>query len=152
MAISFKPEGFHSVTPYLYIRGAAKALEFYKTAFDAVEKFRMAQPDGKIGHAEIMIGDSCIMLADEFPDMDVRSPESIGGSPVSIVLYVKDCDDMINKAVAGGAVITRPIEDKFYGDRAGAIRDPFGHTWHIMTHIKDMTEEEMMKAAEEMGG
>jgi PhnB protein len=148
--VPFQPKAYHTITPYLYIRGAAQAIEFYKNAFDAREEMRMNQPDGKVGHAEITIGDSRIMMADEFPDMGVLSPESVGGSSVSLVLYVQNCDATVEKAVAAGAIVTRPLEDKFYGDRAGTIKDPFGHVWHIMTHIKDMTEEEMMKAAEAM--
>jgi PhnB protein len=147
MATAVKPipDGYHTVTPYLIIKGAADALEFYKKAFGATELFRMAQPDGKIGHAEIKIGDSPIMLADEFPEMGYRSPQSLGGSPVSILLYVEDVDGLFNQAVGAGAKIDKPLEDKFYGDRGGSLVDPFGHIWHIATHKEDVSPEEMEK-------
>src|SRR6266536_4862497 len=149
------PEGYHSVTPYLIISGAADAIEFYKKAFGAIELLRMPYPDGKIGHAEIKIGDSPIMLADEVPDMKYLSPKTLGGSPVSILLYVEDVDTVFNRAVAAGATQDRPVEDKFYGDRAGSLIDPFGHTWHVATHKEDVTPEEMerrSKAAAAAGG
>jgi len=149
------PEGYHSVTPYLIISGAADAIEFYKKAFGAIELLRMPYPDGKIGHAEIKIGDSPIMLADEVPDMKYLSPKTLGGSPVSILLYVEDVDTVFNRAVAAGATQDRPVEDKFYGDRAGSLIDPFGHTWHLATHKEDVTPEEMerrSKAAAAAGG
>ncbi len=149
------PEGYHSVTPYLIISGAADAIEFYKKAFGAIELLRMPYPDGKIGHAEIKIGDSPIMLADEVPDMKYLSPKTLGGSPVSILLYVEDVDTVFNRAVAAGATQDRPVEDKFYGDRAGSLIDPFGHTWHVATHKEDVTPEEMelrSKAAAASGG
>ena len=139
------PEGYHTATPYLIIDGAARAIEFYKSAFGATELMRMADPAGKIGHAEIRIGDSPIMLADEAPDMDARSPHSIGGSPVSIMIYVEDVDAVVGRAVAAGATLTRPVEDKFYGDRAGSLTDPFGHTWHVSTHKEDVSPDEMKK-------
>ncbi|HET9135354.1 MAG TPA: VOC family protein [Candidatus Kapabacteria bacterium] len=147
MAVHFKPEGYNSVTPYLYIKGAAKAIEFYTTVFGAKEKVRMPNPDGTIGHAEIGIGDSVIMLGDEQPAMGALSPETVGGSPSSIMLYLPDVDAVVERAVTGGAVVTRPAEDKFYGDRVAGIKDPFGFPWFIGTHIKDMTLEEMMEAA-----
>ena len=139
------PEGYHTVTPYLIIDGAAAAIEFYRKAFGAVEVVRMPSPDGRIGHAEIRIGDSHVMLADESPEMDARSPGTVGGSPVSIVLYVEDVDKVVARAVAAGAKIERPVEDKFYGDRMGGIEDPFGHRWYVGTHIEDVTPEEMKK-------
>lgn len=139
------PEGYHAVTPYLIIKGAAEALEFYKKAFGATELFRMAQPDGKIGHAEIQIGDSRIMLADEFPEMKYVGPQTLGGSPVSIMLYVEDVDSVYNQAIAAGGNEQRPLEDKFYGDRVGSLVDPFGHVWHVGTHKEDVTPEEMQK-------
>jgi PhnB protein len=139
------PDGYHTVTPYLIIKGAADAIDFYKRAFGATELFRMDQPDGKIGHAEIKIGDSPIMLADESLEMGHRSPQSLGGSPISILLYVEDVDALFNQAVAAGAKIDRPLEDKFYGDRGGSLTDPFGHIWHIATHKEDVTPEEMEK-------
>lgn len=139
------PEGYHTVTPYLIIKGAADAIEFYKKAFGATELFRMPQPDGKIGHAEIKIGDSPIMLADEYPEMKYLSPKSLGGSPVSILLYVEDVDSVFNQAITSGAKQDRPVEDKFYGDRGGTLIDPFGHIWHVATHKEDVTPEEMEK-------
>ena len=138
------PDGYHTVTPYLIIKGAADALEFYKKAFGATELFRM-EHDGKIGHAEMKTGDSPIMLADEHPEMGHRGPQSLGGSPVSILLYVEDVDALFNQAVTAGAKIDRPLEDKFYGDRGGSLTDPFGHIWHLATHKEDVTPEEMEK-------
>ena len=145
------PEGYHTATPYLIIQGAAKAIEFYKSAFGATEVLRFAQPDGRIGHAEIKIGDSHIMLADEFPEMGARSPKSLGGSPVSILLYVEDVDALAKQAVAAGAKVTRPVKDQFYGDRSGGFEDPFGHQWHIATHVEDVAPEEMHKRAAAAG-
>jgi PhnB protein len=139
------PDGYHTATPYLVVKGGTRALEFYKKAFGATELFRMPGPEGKIGHAEIRIGDSPIMLADEHPDMGARSPESFGGTPVSILLYVDDVDGVVKQAVAAGAKITRPVEDKFYGDRSGTVTDPFGHSWHIATHKEDVSMEEMQR-------
>lgn len=123
------PDGYHTVTPYLIVRGAAAAIEFYKKAFAATELFRLDSPSGKIGHAEMRIGDSPIVLADEHPEMGAKSPQTIGGSPVSIMLYVEDVDAVVPRAVAAGAKVTRPVEDKFYGDRMGGLEDPFGHVW-----------------------
>jgi PhnB protein len=147
MAVKPIPEGYHSVTPYLCAKGAAQAIEFYKKAFSATERMRIAQPDGRVGHAEIQIGDSVIMLADEFPEMGVRSPQTLGGSPVSIHLYVEDADAMFKQAVAAGAKVKRPIADQFYGDRLGGVEDPFGHTWWISTHKEDLSPEEIEKRA-----
>jgi PhnB protein len=141
------PDGYHTATPYLIVSGAAKALEFYKKAFGATELFRMPQPDGRIGHAEMQIGNSRIMLADEFPERDIRSPQTLGGSPVSILLYVEDADRVFNQAVAAGAKVVRPLENQFYGDRMGGLTDPFGHAWHIATHIEDVSPEELQKRA-----
>lgn len=146
------PEGYHSLTPYLIIKNAADAIEFYKKAFGATELFRIDQPDGKIGHAEIKIGDSPIMLSDEFPEMGHRGPQSLGGSPVSIMLYVEDVDAVVNRATTAGAKLDRPVEDKFYGDRAGSLTDPFGHIWHIGTHKEDVSPEEMEKRAAAAAG
>ena len=139
------PEGYHSVTPYLIMDGAAAAIEFYKKAFGAVEVMRMPGPDGRIGHAEIKIGDSNVMLADENLEMNARSPKSVGGSPVSLLLYVEDVDKIVARAVAAGAKLEQPVEDKFYGDRMGGIEDPFGHRWYVGTHIEDVSPEEMKK-------
>jgi PhnB protein len=145
------PDGYHTATPYLIVKGAAQAIEFYKKAFGATELMRMPQPGGKIGHAEIKIGDSPIMLADESPDVGARSPQSIGGSPVSIMLYVEDVDKIFSHAVAAGAKVKRPVADQFYGDRTGGIEDPFGHLWYIATHKEDVSPEEMRKRAAAAG-
>ena len=147
MAVKAIPDGYHSVTPYLCTKGAAHAIEFYKRAFSAVERMRITQPDGRVGHAELQIGDSIIMLADEFPEMEARSPQSLGGSPVSIHLYVEDADGVFKQAVAAGAKIKRPIADQFYGDRLGGIEDPFGHTWWISTHKEDLSSDEIAQRA-----
>jgi PhnB protein len=145
------PKGYHTATPYLVIKGAAKAIEFYKKAFGAAEMTRMTQPDGRVGHAEIKIGDSPIMLADEFPEMGARSPQSLGGSPVSILLYVPDVDALTSQAITAGAKVVRPVKDQFYGDRSGSLEDPFGHQWHIATHVEDVPPEEMKKRAAAAG-
>lgn len=143
------PDGYHSITPYLYVSDAKRALEFYANVFGAAELFRMDGPGGKIGHAEIKIGDSTIMLADEFPEMDARSPLSIGGSPVSLLLYVEDVDQVVDRAVNAGATLVRPVADQFYGDRSGGVKDPFGHTWFVATHKEDVPPEEMQKRAKQ---
>jgi len=139
------PDGYHTATPYLIIGGAVDAIEFYKKAFGATELFRFPTPDGKIGHAEIKIGDSVIMLADEHPEINARSPRSLGGSPVSIHLYVADVDAVTDLAIAAGATVLRPVKDQFYGDRSGTVADPFGHIWHIATHKEDLTPDELHK-------
>jgi len=139
------PEGYHTATPYLIIRGAAGAIEFYKKAFGATELFRFPAPDGKIGHAEIKIGDSPIMLADEFPEMGYKGPQTLGGSPVSIMIYVDDVDTVFNRAVNAGASVKEAVQDKFYGDRIGSLTDPFGHVWHVSTHKEDVSVEEMQR-------
>ncbi len=143
------PDGYNSVTAYLIVDGAERAIEFYKTAFGAVEELRMPL-GGKIGHAEIRIGDSKVMLADEFPEMGFRGPGS-DGAPVSIHLFVEDVDGVVAKAVAAGATVQRPVENQFYGDRIGTIRDPFGHTWSVATHIEDVSLEEAQKRAAAAG-
>jgi len=145
------PEGYHTVTPYLICDGASQAIEFYKKAFGAVEAVRMAMPNGKIGHAELKIGDSFIMLADDSPEYAAYSPQHYGGSPISVLLYVPDTDATVAQAVSVGAKITRPLKDEFYGDRTATIVDPFGHTWYIHTHMKDVTPEEMKKAMQGAG-
>ncbi len=137
------PEGYHSVTPYLIIKGATEAIDFYKKAFGATELFRMPAPGGKIGHAEIKIGDSPIMLADESPEMGYKSPQSLGGSPISIMIYVADVDTVFKQAIAAGGKEQRPVKDQFYGDRSGTLEDPFGHVWHVATHKEDVSPEEM---------
>ena len=147
MAVKPIPQGYHSATPYLIIDGAANAIEFYKKAFAASELFRFPAPGGRIGHAEIKIGDSPIMLADQHPEMGYKGPQALGGSPVSIMLYVEDVDSVFNRAVASGARVKDAVQDKFYGDRSGTLIDPFGHTWHIATHKEDVSMEEMERRA-----
>jgi PhnB protein len=147
MSVKPIPEGYHSVTPYLIVRGASDAIEFYKKAFGATELFRFPAPDGKVGHAEIKIGDSPIMLADEYPQMGYNSPQSIGGSPVSLMIYVEDVDTVFSRAVESGATLKEAVQDKFYGDRIGSVVDPFGHVWHIATHKEDISIEEMQSRA-----
>ncbi len=139
------PDGYHSATPYLFVRGAAKAIEFYKQALGARELMRMAMPDGRVGHAEIKVGDSVIMLADEFPEMNALSPQALGGSPVMMHLYVEDVDKVFGQAIEAGAKVERPLKDEFYGDRSGGVVDPFGHRWYIATHIEDIEPEELKK-------
>ena len=141
------PDGYHTATPYLIVDDAAGAIAFYKQAFGATELMRMEGPGGKIGHAEIRIGDSPIMLADENPAMDAKGPRSLGGSPISILLYVDDVDAVVGRAVEAGAKLVRPVEDKFYGDRMGSLEDRFGHHWHVATHIEDVSPEEMHRRA-----
>jgi PhnB protein len=143
------PRGYRTATPYLIVDGAARAIDFYKKAFRAKEIMRL-EHHGKIGHAEIKVGNSRIMLADEFPEMDARGPKSIGGSPVSIHLYVKDADKTFAKAVKAGAKVKHPLEDKFYGDRTGSVEDPYGHIWHVATHKEDLTPEEISNRAATM--
>jgi PhnB protein len=146
------PEGYHSVTPYLIVRGGADAIEFYKKAFGALELFRFPSPDGKIGHAEIKVGNSPIMLADEFPDMGYKGPQSLGGSPVSLMIYVDDVDTVFQQAVDAGATVKEALQDKFYGDRMGTVIDPFGHRWHLATHKEDVSVEEMQRRAKAAHG
>jgi len=143
------PEGYHTITPYLMIQGAAQAIEFYKQAFAAEEVMRIPMPEGKVGHAELMIGDSKIMLADECPEMGGKSPATFGGSPVTIHLYVEDVDQVVERAVKAGATLKRPVQNQFYGDRAGAVTDPFGHEWYVATHVEDVLPEELEKRAAE---
>jgi PhnB protein len=138
------PEGYHSVTPYLITKGAADALEYYKKAFGAIELFRMDH-GGKIGHAEIKIGDSPIMLADEYPEMGYVSPKTLGGTPVSIMIYVPDVDTTYKQAIDAGGVELKALQDQFYGDRSGTLTDPFGHVWTVATHVEDVSPEEMEK-------
>ena len=141
------PEGYHSVTPYLIVRGGAAAIDYYTKAFGAKELFRFPSPDGKIGHAEIKIGDSPIMLADEYPDMGYNGPQSVGGSPVSLMIYVDDVDAVFNRAIEGGGTVKEAVQNKFYGDRIGTLTDPFGHIWHVATHKEDVSMEEMERRA-----
>jgi len=141
------PEGYHTATPYLVIKSAAKAIEFYKEAFGATELTRLAAPDGSVMHAEIKIGDSPIMLSDECPAYNSLSPLTIGGTAVSIVLYVEEVDTVVNRAVAAGATVLMPVADQFWGDRMGTVADPFGHKWSIATHIEDVSAEEISTRA-----
>ena len=145
------PEGYHAVTPYLIVDGGAKALAFYAAVFDAVERERIEGPGGKIGHAEITIGDSWIMLADEHPEVGALCPGTVGGSPVTLHVYVADVDDVVARAVAAGAKLTRPVADQFYGDRVGGITDPFGHRWSVATHKEDLTREDLHRRAAAQG-
>jgi PhnB protein len=145
------PDGFHSITPYLVVRGGVEAIEFYQKAFGAKERLRLPAPDGKgIGHAELVIGNSIIMLADEFPQYGKRSPLSVGGTSVTVCLYVEDADKTYNQAVDAGAKAVQPVTDKFYGDRSGCLTDPFGHNWMVMTHKEDVSDSEMRKRLEQV--
>ena len=143
------PEGYHALTPYLIVDGAAAAIDFYKKAFGATEIMRMPGAHGRIGHAEVKIGDSHLMLADEDPSMGYRGPKAGGGNSISLLLYVENCDAVVDRAVKAGAKITRPVADQFYGDRTGGIEDPFGHSWYVSTHVKDVSEEEMKRVMKE---
>jgi PhnB protein len=143
--VSSIPEGQHTPTPYLAIRGAAAAIEFYKNVFGAREAFRLIGPDGRIGHAEIAIGDSHIMLADEAPDFGHLSPHTVGGCPIKLHLYVEDADATVDRAVKAGATLLRPLTDEFYGDRAGMIADPFGYSWFIATRKEEVSPQEMQR-------
>lgn len=135
----------HRVTPYLCAKNAAAALEFYARAFGATERMRLGEANGRIGHAEFAIGDAVVMLSDEYREMNVVSPESLGGTPVTIHLYVPDVDALVERAVRAGATLERPVADQFYGDRSGTIRDPFGHRWIVSTHKEDLTEDEVQR-------
>ena len=147
------PDGYPQVTPYLCVDGAKAAIEFYSNVLGATERMRMPGPDGKIGHAELELGDSLIMLADEYPEMGVRGPKAVGGTPVTIMIYVEDADAVFDAAVAAGATSLRPVENQFYGDRIGQFEDPFGHRWSVATHVEDVPPDEMEKrAAEAMSG
>jgi PhnB protein len=152
MATSVKsiPDGYRTVTPYMYIRGAAQAIDFYKRAFGADELFRMPGPDGTLMHAEIKIGDSIVMLADENPSMGIQSPQSLNGTSSSFLLYLEDVDAAFQRAIDAGATVMRPLENQFYGDRSGMVTDPFGHHWSLATHVEDVSPEEMDKRMSEM--
>ena len=149
MAIKPIPEGYESITPYLVMKGASAAIDFYKKVFGATERMRMDAPGGMIGHAEITVGSSVIMLADESPDMGFRGPKTFGGTPVSLMLYVPNVDEVFKRAVDAGAKQLRPVENQFYGDRMGTLEDPFGHVWSIGTHVEDVAPEEMSRRAQE---
>jgi PhnB protein len=143
MPVKAIPDGYHSITPYLIVRDGAAALDFYARAFAAKERMRMPRPDGKVAHAEIEIGDSCLMLADEHPEMGAVGPAPDGGWSTGLNLYVEDCDAVFERAIAGGAKVVRPLADQFYGDRSGTIEDPFGHKWTISTHKEDLTPDQI---------
>lgn len=139
------PDGYHNVTAYLIVKGAAAAIDFYKEVFDATEIVRMAQPDGRIGHAELKFGDSFVMLADEFPEMNIVGPQTLGNTTVGLLLYVDDVDKVVERAVARGAKIKKPVETQFYGDRNATLEDPFGHKWTVAVHVEDVSPEEMQR-------
>ncbi|QDT48266.1 hypothetical protein Pan258_23070 [Symmachiella dynata] len=143
MTVQPIPDGYHTATPYMIVDGAGEAIAFYEKAFGATELMRMPGPDGKIGHAEIQIGDSRIMMSDEYPDMGFRGPKSLGGAGINMMLYVEDCDTLFAQAIAAGGKELRPLADQFYGDRSGTLEDPFGHVWTISTHKEDLTMEEV---------
>jgi len=149
MSVQPIPKGYHTITPYMTVRDAARAIEFYKQAFGAKDKGAMKGPDGKVMHAEIVIGDSTIMLADEFPEFGSLSPQSIGGSGTGLHIYIENVDSAFDRAVKAGATVEMPVADMFWGDRYGKLRDPFGHKWSIGTHTKDMSMDEMNKGMEE---
>jgi PhnB protein len=147
MSVQPIPEGYHSVTPYLAVADAARAIEYYKAAFGATERVRMNGPDGKIGHAELQVGDSLIMLSDPMPDAATSPPGELGGATGSIFLYVEDVDAVVQRAVEGGAIVKTEVEDQFWGDRFGTIEDPFGHIWSVATHVEDVSPEEIEERA-----
>lgn len=147
------PDGYPRVTPYLIVDGAAAAIDFYTRVLGATERMRMPAPEGKVGHAEIQLGDSVIMLSDEHPDMGMRGPKSVGGTSVTLSVYVEDADAVFAEALAAGANALGEVEDQFYGDRSGQFEDPFGHRWNVSTHVEDVPPDEMEKRMEEaMGG
>ena len=147
MAVKPIPEGYHTATPYLAVDYAAEAIEYYKKAFGAKERGRMETPDGRIGHAEIEIGDSVVMLSDPFPQATTRTPKELGGTSASVFMYVEDVDAVVKQAVAAGATVTMEVADQFWGDRFGSFTDPFGHSWSIATHVEDVPPEEMAERA-----
>jgi PhnB protein len=144
------PDGYPRVSPYLVVDGAAQAIDFYTQVLGATERMRMGAPEGKVGHAELQIGDSVVMLADEFPDMGALSPKTVGGTPVTLGVYVEDVDATFDRAVKAGAKSLRPVENQFYGDRSGQFEDPFGHHWSVSTHVEDVPPDEMAKRAQAM--
>ncbi|MHB8465704.1 MAG: VOC family protein [Acidimicrobiales bacterium] len=143
------PDGYPRVTAYLCIAGASAAIDFYKDVFGAVERGRMGGPDGKVGHAELEIGDSVVMVADEYPEMGASSPKTLGGTPVTLLVYVEDVDDTFARALEAGATEISAVQDQFYGDRSGQFEDPFGHRWNVASHVEDVSPEEMQKRATE---
>jgi len=148
MAVKPIPDGYEGITPYLCCREAARAIDFYTRAFGAVETTRMPGPNGTVGHAEIKVGGSIVMLADEYPEMGVVSPQTLGGTPTTLMIYVEDVDAVVQRAVAAGAKLLRPVEDQFYGDRSGQLEDPFGHRWNFATHTEDVPPDEMARRSE----
>ncbi|HVZ39539.1 MAG TPA: VOC family protein [Candidatus Kapabacteria bacterium] len=146
------PEGYLGITPYITVRDAANAIEFYKNAFGATETMRIMQPDGRVGHAELTIGTAPIMLSDEFPEHGITGPQTLGGTPVTMHLYVEDVDAFAERAVAAGATLLRPVANQFYGDRGGKLQDPYGHAWWVATHVEDVSPEEMQRRAGEANG
>jgi PhnB protein len=149
MAVKPIPDGYHTVTPYLAVDDAAAAIAYYEKAFGAKERVRMDTPDGKVGHAELEIGDSLVMLSDEFPQGSTRSPKALGGTSAGVFMYVEDVDAVVKRAVGAGATVTMEVADQFWGDRFGTIRDPFGHSWSIATHVEDVTPEQVAERARE---
>jgi PhnB protein len=147
MAVKPVPDGYHTVTPYLAVDDAAEAISYYKKAFGAKERVRMEAPGGKVGHAELEIGDSLVMLSDSFPQASTRPPKELGGTSVSVFMYVKDVDAVVKQAVDAGATVTMEVADQFWGDRFGSVQDPFGHLWSIATHVEDVPPEEMAERA-----
>ena len=145
------PDGYPRVTPYLIVNGASAAIDFYREVLGATERMRMPAPGDKVGHAELELGESLIMLADEAPDMDAHGPRAVGGTPVMLHVYVDDADAVFNRAVEAGARALRPVEDKFYGDRTGEFEDPFGHRWSVATHVEDVPPDEMERRMAAMG-
>lgn len=139
------PDGYPRVTPYLIVDGASAAIDFYTSVLGATERMRMAAPEDRVGHAELEVGGSLIMLADESPEMDARGPKAVGGTPVSLLVYVEDVDRVFDRAIEAGAKALRPVEDRFYGDRTGGFEDPFGHRWDVATHVEDVAPNEMEK-------
>ena len=153
MAVKPVPDGYPQITPYLFVDDAQAAIDFYSSVFGVTERMRMPGPDGKIGHAELQLGDSLLMVADEFPEMGGRSPRTVGGSPVIVSVYVADVDAVFERAAQAGATVVRPVETQFYGDRAGQFEDPFGHQWSVATHVEDVPPDELeRRAAQAMGG
>jgi PhnB protein len=151
-AVQPVPEGYPQVTPYLCVEGAGAAIEFYGRVLGTTERMRMETPEGTVSHAELQLGGSLIMLADEFPELGVRSPKAFGGSTVTMSVYVEDVDAVFERALQAGAKVLRPLEDQFYGDRVGQFEDPFGHRWSVATHVEDVSPEEMARRAAEAAG
>ena len=150
MAVKPIPDAYHTVTPYLIVADAARALAFYRQAFGATERLKLEGPGGRIMHAEIGLGDSTVMLADECPETGARGPRSLGGTPVHLLLYVQDVDAQVRRAVEAGAQVVRPVKDQFYGDRSGTVEDPFGHSWTLATHVEDVPPEETRRRFDEL--